>query len=123
MTTLSESNYAGDVVLFEEDNSYSREEVTIAAGADLTNGAVLGKITASGKYLLSAPGAIDGSETPVAVLLGDAAAAAADVQAIVLARHARVRRAGLNYDASIDTLGERNTAIAALAAVGIIADS
>lgn len=123
MTTLTESNYAGDVVLFEEDNRYSREAVTIASGADLTVGAVLGKITASGKYAHNNPAAADGSQTAVAVLLEDADAAAADVTAVVLVRHAKVRRAGLNYHANIDTVGERDTAIGQLAAVGIIADA
>jgi len=57
--------------------------VTIAAGADLVCGAVLGRITASGKFLLSASAAIDGSEVPDAILAEDAAAAGVDVQAVV----------------------------------------
>lgn len=122
MTTLNEGNYAGDVVLFEEDSRYSRAEITVAAGADLKVGSVLGIVTASGKYVLSDPAAVDGSQTPVAVLLQDADAAAADVQAIALVRHAKINRSALVYHADIDTAGERQTAIDALAAVGIIAD-
>lgn len=123
MATKTEGTHIGDVLLYEAPEFYSREAVTIASGADLTAGAVLGKITASGKYALSAPGASDGSQTPVAVLLVDAAAASADVAgALVVARHATVRRQGLNYHASIDTAGERTTALAALAAVGIVTD-
>ena len=57
--------------------------VTIASGANLTKGAVLGKITASGKYKLSASAASDGSEAPDVILAEDAAAASADVQAVV----------------------------------------
>lgn len=121
MTTLTEGNTQGDLILFEEDKDYSREAVTIGTAADLTIGAVLGKITATGKYIHSTPGAVDGSETPAAVLLEDAAAAAADVTAVVLVRHSRVRRSALNYEAVINTVGERDTAVAALKAVGIIA--
>jgi hypothetical protein len=44
------------------------KKVTIAAGQNLQRGAVLGKITASGKYVLSASGAADGSQTPDLVL-------------------------------------------------------
>lgn len=64
---------------------YPRTErvVTIASGANLTKGAVLGKITASGKYKLSASAASDGSEAPDAVLAETANAASADVQAVV----------------------------------------
>lgn len=64
---------------------YPRVErvVTIANSAALTKGAVLGKITASGKYQLSASAAGDGSETPDAILAEDADASAADVEAVV----------------------------------------
>lgn len=122
MTTLSEGKTPGDFLLFEENSAYSRDEATIAAGADLEPGAVLGQITASGKLVSSDRTAVDGSETPVAILMTPAAAASADVtNAVVLARHAQVRRGGLTFDASITTEGHRDTAVAALADVGIIA--
>jgi len=54
---------------------------TIAAGADLVTGTILGRVTASGKLAAYASGNTDGSENPVAVLLDDAAAAAVDVDA------------------------------------------
>ena len=56
---------------------------TIAAGADLVAGTILGRVTATGKLKAYDPAATDGSETPVAVLLEDAAAASADVEAVV----------------------------------------
>ena len=123
MTTLTEPNTIGDVILWEEDGHYSREVVTIASGADLKIGSVLGKITATGKYALSAPGASDGSEDPAAILITDAAAASADVtNAIVIVRDARAIRAGLIFDATIDNETKRNTAVAALKAIGVIAE-
>jgi hypothetical protein len=57
--------------------------VTIAQSAALSRGAVLGKITASGKFVLSEADAEDGSETPRAILAEDVDATAADVQATV----------------------------------------
>lgn len=64
---------------------YPRVErvVTIAAGADLAKGAVLGRITANGKFKLSASASSDGSETPDAILAERANAATDDVQAVV----------------------------------------
>lgn len=44
------------------------KKVTLAAGQNLQRGAVLGKITASGKYILSAAAAGDGSQTPDLIL-------------------------------------------------------
>lgn len=63
---------AGDIAL-------RADSVTIASSAALTRGAVLGKITASGKYILSASGAADGSETPFAILAEDCDASGGDV--------------------------------------------
>ena len=61
------------------------DSVTIGTAADLTRGTVLGKITSSGKYIKSLSGASDGSHTPVAILLEDAAAASADVENVPIA--------------------------------------
>lgn len=47
------------------------EAVTIAADQVLSRGAVLGKVTASGEYVLSLAAATDGSEDPVAILNAD----------------------------------------------------
>ena len=55
---------------------------TIAAGADLAAGTILGRVTASGKLAAYDSGNADGTENPVAVLLEDADAAAADVEAV-----------------------------------------
>lgn len=57
--------------------------ITIASGSNLTKGAVLGRITASGKFVLSASGASDGSETPDAILGETVDASAEDKQAVV----------------------------------------
>lgn len=57
-------------------------DATIAAGADLVRGTILGRITASGKLKAYASGSSDGSQNPVAVLMEDAAAATADVSAV-----------------------------------------
>lgn len=52
--------------------------VTIASGADVAAGAVLGRITASGKYTLSLSTANDGSQTPVAIAAHAIEASGAD---------------------------------------------
>ncbi len=54
--------------------------VTIASGGTaLKRGAVLGKVTASGNLILSASNAVDGSQTPTAILAEDCDPSAADV--------------------------------------------
>lgn len=56
---------------------------TIVAGANLTKGTILGRITTGGKLKAAVSTSVDGSQTAVAVLLEDAPAASADVQALV----------------------------------------
>jgi len=56
-------------------------KITITGG-DYKLGSVLGQITASGKYTLSASAATDGSQTPDAILAEDIDATSADKQAI-----------------------------------------
>lgn len=59
------------------------DEVTILAGAAFVRGTVLGRITASDKYTLSASAAGNGSEVPSAILLHDIPADVADRKASV----------------------------------------
>lgn len=57
------------------------ESIVLDAGT-LTRGALLGRITATGKYILSLSAAIDGSEVPRAILAEDADASSADVTTV-----------------------------------------
>lgn len=59
------------------------EVCTVAAGADAVRGSVMGRITASGKWVLSLSAASDGSQTPKGILVDNAAAASADVAGAV----------------------------------------
>jgi len=55
------------------------KNVTVFKGQVLTRGTVLGKITATGKYIKSAVGAGDGSETPDCILVADVDATDDDI--------------------------------------------
>lgn len=59
------------------------KKVTIISGQNLSEGALLGAITTSGKYNLSLQAAADGSQTPVAVLAHAVDATSGDKEAIV----------------------------------------
>ena len=88
--SLSEKNRDGEVLLSEANGALSREVVTIASGQNLEAGAVLGKISASGKYVAVNPGATDGSQTAAAVLIYETDASAGDALATVASRMAEV---------------------------------
>lgn len=216
MALVTEKNYIGDLVKWEEDAQYSREQITVASGAGVVAlGTVLGKLTAStvgavtadggntgngvagaatlgalaeigtytltcitaatnagvfeiktpsgeqladdltvavaytsdhinltiadgatdfavgdkftvavsgsGKYVAANPTLVNGAQKAAAILLTEVDATSADATGVALVREAVVNRNQLTYDASINTAGERQTAVDELAAVGIIA--
>lgn len=83
MTPFVEGNHTAEYLLSEGNGSISREEVTVAAAAGaMVSGTVVGKITASGKYVKSLSASADGSEVPDMVLAQDCDASAADKEAI-----------------------------------------
>ena len=72
---------AHDTLIAGHNQKPITRDVTIVSGQTLVRGALLGKITASGKYNLSLVGAGDGSEVPVAILVVDTDASAGDLAA------------------------------------------
>jgi hypothetical protein len=122
MTVLHQPASMGDILKYEVNPNYTREEVTLLQGMPYPVGSVLGRITASGKYKLATSGGSDGAQTATAVLLYAVDATLADAIGIVLARGpAIVSRAALAYDATVDDAGKITTKIGQLAAAGIIA--
>lgn len=111
-----------DVVKTEGPNRYSRDEATILSGVGkITAGTVLGKVTASGKYKVLAPGASDGSEVASRIALQSADATSADApRTVVLARHAEVVAQALVWPVGI-TNNQKTAALAQLETVGIVA--
>lgn len=123
-TTFTEPKVLSDVVKHEYDQSYTRDTGTILSGTGVvTLGRVLGKITASGKWTNYTPGASDGSQNAAAVLLtGSIDATAADMaDAILLTRGPSVvALQELSWGAAVTTQNHKDTAIAALKALGIV---
>lgn len=68
--------------LLARSDGVTTRKVTILAGRVLDAGAVLGKITTGGKYILSLSAASDGSQAPDMVLAQDVDASSEDVEAI-----------------------------------------
>lgn len=77
-------------------------QITLISGQNLTRGAVLGKITASGKYNLSLSAASDGSQTPDLILAEDCDASGGDKTALAYERG--------DFNVNALTLGTAHTA-------------
>jgi hypothetical protein len=122
-------NYAPACALSEEaggrrlpraNGKILRETITVLLGQNLQAGAVLGKVTASGKYKALEPAAADGSQSAAGILYDAVDASAADAEGVAVVRLAEVNAAELVWPAGI-TAGQKTTALGQLAALTIIA--
>jgi len=124
MTVLTSPATLGDLLKREFDPHYSRETVTLKAGTACPLGAVLGRITADGKYILSPHVAVTGSEGAEianAVLIEAVDATAADTPALVLVRGpVIVADRALAFDASVADAAAQYLKHQQLAAHGIV---
>ena len=121
MTVLIETRHPAEFILSEANGQRSREAITIASGAGIiAAGTVLGKVTATGKYLASALGATDGSQTPAAIAIYGADASASDVSVSAIVRDAEVNGNCLTDHADRDQPAEKTAANTALATLGVI---
>lgn len=121
MSVLTQPPSMGDLLKYEVNPNYTRETVALLAGTAYPVGAVLGRISASGKYKLATSGGTDGAQTAAAVLLYAVDASGADATGVVLARGpAIVSRAALVFDASVDDAAKIATKHGQLTALGLI---
>ncbi|GAA0287478.1 head decoration protein [Rhodovulum strictum] len=121
MTVLHQPATMGDVLKYEVNPNFNRETVTLLEGTNYPVGAVLGRITASGKYKLATSGGSDGAQTASAVLLYAVDASATDAIGVVVARGpAIVSKAALIFDATVDDAPKTATKHGELAALGIV---
>lgn len=110
-----------DVVKHVIDPNFSLDAITIASGAGILKiGTVLGKITASGKYVLHNNAGADGSENAAAILAEAVDATAADMQALGVVWGAIVVLPELTFKAGISN-PNKAAALVALAAQKILA--
>ena len=122
-----------DVVKYEYEPSlaFTRELVVVNDTAKtLTLGMLLGKVTATGKYKESVQTAVDGSEAPVAVVVGKdlhnlsvAVPATTDTKVLAIVRgEAIVRKTGLKPHSSFNDATKLAAAYASLATKEILAN-
>jgi hypothetical protein len=118
--SATEAQYLSDIVKYEEPtNLYSRDDVTVISGQNLEIGAVVGRITASGKITRLAPAAGDGSQVAYGVMAAAVDASAADKRGPMIARHAICSDKGLVWPGGI-TAPQKATAVDQLRTAGIL---
>jgi len=122
MPVLTQMPSMGDVLKYEVNPNYTRETITLLQGIPYPVGAVLGRVTLSGKYKFSTHTGTDGAQSASAVLLYAVDATIADATGIVIVRGpAIISRAALFYDGTVDDAAKITTKLGQLTALGVIA--
>jgi hypothetical protein len=124
MATLTKRQATASFIVSEANGYRSRDDVTVTVPADttLSAGTVLGKITASGKFVRHAAGAADGSENEAGVLfetIVNTTASGLDNSSVNFSRDAELNGHELTYEIGADT-SQIATSDAALKALGLI---
>ena len=121
MSALTQPPTMGDVLKYELNPNLTRETVTLLAGTKYPVGAVLGRVTSSGKLKLSTATGSDGAQNTAAVLLYATDASAADAEAVVIVRGPAIAsKSALVFDASVNDAAKTAVKHAQLTALGII---
>lgn len=124
MSALVKGPTEGDLLKYDLGGNYTREVVTLLTGTAYPVGAVLGRITASGKFKLSTATGSDGAQTAAAVLLEAVDASDGDATGVVIRRGpAIVSDAELQFDASVDDATKRAAKVTQLEAIGVVTRS
>jgi hypothetical protein len=125
MTTFTEGRHPTEGLLSEANYHRSRDNIVIASGAGvIVPGTVLGRVTASGKYLPSTNALVEGdegAETGVAIALYGCDATSADQRISAITRDAEWNGHTLTFEATVNDATKRATKLSQLAAKGIIA--
>lgn len=120
MSVMTQPNDLADLLRFEAESRYSRERMTLAAGNNLTLGAVIATDSATGKIAPLDPADTGSLNQASGVLINDCNATSTDnPDALVVVRHAIVLRDALIWPESI-TAEQKATAIAQLRDLGIL---
>jgi Bacteriophage lambda head decoration protein D len=110
---------------YAPSQAFCREQLTVneATAKTYAIGAVLGKVTATGKYKLVDPAASDGSQTAVAVVIEDKTVpATTDTKVIAFVRGpAIVSKSALSF-AVVPSAPQLAVIYASLAAINILAN-
>lgn len=123
MSVFQNTIRTGGFLPSESNFARSRNEETIEGGSGgagpMMPGTVLGKVTATGKYVPSPATGTDGSQIAIAILYDEVDARVGDIVAAVIERSAEVRAEELVYDASVVTELQQYEKWAQLSAVDI----
>lgn len=118
MSSITQSARRGDFIVSLANRTRSLDNATLATPKKIESGTVLGKVTASGKFVPLDPAASTGEQTAAGVALAAYDATAADVAIVVVSRDAELKSEGLIWPVGITDV-QKKAAAATLLSAGI----
>ncbi|APR98661.1 head decoration protein [Wolbachia endosymbiont of Folsomia candida] len=118
MSCITEQNNLGDLLKYEASNLYSRDQITVAKGQNLSLGTVVGCESKDNLIKILNPTAIDGTQTAIGVITSDVNAKE-NTKAVIIARVALLADHTVVWPANI-TEEQKTTAVKQLGIRGII---
>ena len=119
MTVATQPNNLGDLLKFEAPSLYSREEITVAQGQNLTLGTLVGQESETDLIKALNPAATDGTQNAIGALIADAIASSTNIKAVIVTRDAILADHAVIWPTTI-TLEQKTAAIKQLEARGVI---
>lgn len=116
---LTEPDRLGDLIKLEEDQEYSRDEVTVEVGQTLLLGSVVAMHGSTMQVIELNPGAGDGQGDAYGVAMEDVDATTETKKTVIIARHALVADGGLIWPTGISN-NQLEKGIEDLRALGIV---
>lgn len=124
MTKFTEGRHAGEGLISEANFNRSRDAVVIASGSGvIAPGTILGKITASGKFVPSTDAEVagkEGADTASAIALYGCDATSEDVSITAITRDAEWNGGTVTYHSSVNSGPKKAAKADQLRAAGII---
>ncbi len=119
MTVATQPNNLGDLLKFEAPSLYSREEITVAQGQNLTLGTLVGQESETDLIKALNPAATDGTQNAIGALITEVDATSGNTKAVIVTRDAILADHAVIWPSSI-TLEQKTAAIKQLEARGVI---
>lgn len=119
MTVAIEPNNLGDLLKFEAPNLYSREEITVAQGQNLTIGTIIGQDSETDLIKALNPAETDGTQNAIGALIAEVDATSGNTKAVIVTRDAIIADHAVIWPSAI-TLEQKTAAIKQLEARGVI---
>ena len=106
MAELTEGTHAREAIVSEANGSRSREQIVVLSGEGKVSAcAILGRVTATGKYRIYDETNSDGSEVAAAMLLDAVDATSADADGAAIVRDAELKDAEVVWKTGVDEAG------------------